>query len=72
MITYQTLQNARFVVDASGKHAAVQLNIDDWQKLLDYLEELEDRAKIKEVLHRLKNGPDKSGALDWSEARKKW
>lgn len=69
MLTLNALKSLQFVVDASGKQAAVQVGMDDWRKLLDYFEELEDRAAIKQILNRLKSGPEKSGAPDWREAR---
>ena len=69
MVTLDTLKNVRFVVDANGRQAAVQVNIDDWRKILDYFEELEDRERVKEILHRLKAGPEASGALDWQGTR---
>ncbi len=72
MVTLDALKNVRFVMDASGKQAAVQVSMDDWRKLLDYFEELEDRAAIKQLLNRLKAGPEKSGALDWQETRGQW
>jgi len=49
MVTLEALKNIRFVVDISGKQAAVQVSIDDWRKILDYFEELEDRERVKEV-----------------------
>ncbi|MEW5828479.1 MAG: hypothetical protein AB1846_06270 [Chloroflexota bacterium] len=72
MVTLDALKSVRFVVDATGKQAAVQFSMDDWRKLLEYFEELEDRASIKSLLHRLKLGPEKSGALDWQETRGQW
>ena len=72
MAALNALKNVRFVVDADGKQAAVQFSMDDWRKLLEYFEELEDRVTIKSLLRRLKLGPEKSGALDWREARSKW
>jgi hypothetical protein len=36
--------------------------------LLDYIEDLEDRALIQEKLVRLQQGPEKSGATPWEEA----
>ena len=72
MVTLDVLKNVRFVVDASGKQAAVQFSVEDWRKLLEYFEELEDRVTIKNLLRRLKLGPEKSGALDWEEARGQW
>lgn len=72
MFTLDALKNVRFVVDATGKQAAVQVSMDDWRKILDYFEELEDRVSVKTLLHRLKLGPEKSGALDWQERRGQW
>jgi hypothetical protein len=31
MVILDTLQNVRFIVDASGKQAAVQVSMDDWR-----------------------------------------
>ena len=72
MVTLDVLKNVRFVVDASGKQAAVQVSMDDWRKILEYFEELEDRVTIKSLLRRLKLGPEESGALDWQGARRQW
>lgn len=72
MVTLDALKNVSFVVDASGNQAAVQVSMDDWRKLLDYFEELEDRSLVKQLLSRIKAGPEKSGALDWQETRGQW
>ncbi len=72
MVSLDALKNVRFVVDASGKQAAVQVSMDDWHKILEYFEELEDRATIKSLLHHLNQGPEKSSAIDWKEARGQW
>jgi hypothetical protein len=72
MVTLNALKSIQFVVDASGNQAAVQVSMDDWRNLLDYFEELEDRDSIKQLLHRIKLGPEKAGALDWQESRKQW
>lgn len=72
MVTLDALKNVRFVVDANGKQAAVQVTLDDWRKILEYFEEVEDRKRVKEILHRLKVGPEKSSALDWKETRGQW
>jgi hypothetical protein len=72
MLDMKLLGNVRYVVDSRGKRAAVQLDLKAWNALLSYLEDLEDRSLVKEKLHRLMNDPEKSGALDWSEAGKEW
>ncbi len=60
------------MVDKDGRQAAVQLGIEDWRAMLDYLDDLADRALIKKVLSRLKKGPEKAGAVSWEEARQAW
>jgi hypothetical protein len=72
MVTLDALKNVRFVVDASGKESAVQVSIKDWKTLLEYLEEIEDRASVKKKIARLRKGPEKSGALDWQDVRNQW
>jgi len=72
MLDMKLLGNVHYVVDGRGKRAAVQLDLKAWNALLSYLEDLEDRAVVKENLHRLMNGPEKSGALDWAETGKEW
>jgi hypothetical protein len=40
--------------------------------LLEYLEEVEDRAAVKEKIARLRRGPEKSGALGWQDVQDQW
>ncbi len=67
-----TLRSIQFVVDRTGRPAAVQLSIRAWEDLLDYLEENEDRKLAREFLPRLREGPLKAGALPWDEVRGEW
>ena len=63
MLDLKLLENIRFVVDSHGKKAAVQLDLKAWDALLSYLEEIEDRALVKEKLDRLSRGPEKADYL---------
>jgi hypothetical protein len=72
MVALDALKNVRFVVDANGKESAVQVSIKDWRFLLEYLEDLEDRAVVKEKIASLRKGPEKSGALAWPDAQGQW
>jgi PHD/YefM family antitoxin component YafN of YafNO toxin-antitoxin module len=72
MATPTSLKNIHFVLDARGKEAAVQMSIKDWQSLLEYLEEMEDRAAMKKMIARLRKGPQKSGALAWQDIKEQW
>jgi hypothetical protein len=71
-MTLLDLKDVRFVLDANGKQAAVQVSIKDWKTLLEYLEEVEDRAAVKAKIARLRKGPEKSGALDWQDVQTQW
>ena len=66
------LQSVQFVVDQKGQPAAVQLGIDAWRSLLGWIEDLEDRALIKEKLPRLRMGPEEAGALRWEDVEATW
>ena len=46
MNTTQLLEKVQLIVDAKGNQSAVLLNIEDWEKLLSILEELEDSDDI--------------------------
>jgi hypothetical protein len=72
MLDMNLLKNVRYVVDGQGKKAAIQLDLQAWVALLDYLEELEDRTLIKEKLGQLSKGPEKPGAVTWDEAKPEW
>ena len=66
------LRTIQFVVNQKGQPAAVQLDIDTWRSLLDWIEDLEDRALIKEKLSRLHMGPEGAGALRWEDIDATW
>jgi len=72
MVALDALKNVRFVVDASGKESSVQVSIKDWKTLLEYLEEVEDRSALKGKIARLREGPEKSGALTWQDVQGQW
>jgi len=72
MSTLEILKSVQFVVNREGKPAAVQLDIEAWELLLDWLEDLEDREIATEVLPRLREEPGKVGALRWEDVRAEW
>lgn len=61
------LRSVQFVADQKSRPAAVQIDIKTWESLLDWLEDLDDRAFVKELLSHLHKGPGKVTALDWDE-----
>jgi len=72
MLDQKLFGSIRYVVDDHGKKAAVQLDLKTWNALIGYLEDLEDRSLVKEKLHQLETGPEKSGSIAWDTAVKEW
>jgi len=66
------LESVQFVVGPDGRPTAVQMGIEAWNVLLDWLEENEDRAIVKDAIPRLRLGPKAAGALRWGEVRAEW
>lgn len=58
----QILTSVQFTAAPDGRRLVV-LDADDWQGLLEWLEEVEDRRIIQEALDRLRAGPEASGAI---------
>ena len=68
----EIFKSVQFLVDGQGRPRAVQLGMSEWKKLLEFLEDQEDRAVVKEALHRLSMGPAASGALSWENIQAEW
>ncbi|MBI1800863.1 MAG: hypothetical protein HY259_01590 [Chloroflexi bacterium] len=68
----ELLKSVQFVVGADGQPSAVQIKIEDWELLLDWLEELDDRALVKDMLPQLRLGPHATVALRWQDVRNEW
>ena len=58
----QILASVQFLSTPDGQRLAV-LDADDWEGLIEWLEDLEDRRIIQDALHRLRAGPEDSGAI---------
>ena len=72
MGTLTMLESVQFVVGPDGRPTAVQMGIEAWNALLDWLEENEDRAMVKDAIPKLRLGPKAAGALRWREVRAEW
>ena len=59
----EVLSSARYLVDAKGAKTDVVLSLSVWRNLLALLEDLDDRAVVREWLPKLHAGPVTSGAL---------
>ncbi len=66
------LESVQFVVGKDGQQTGVLMDMADWEALLDWLEDLEDRALVQFLLPNLRLGPEKAAAMPWEEAEAKW
>ena len=66
------LKGVQFLIDKEGRPCAVQVEMRVWEKILDWLEDGEDRALVKEAITRLRGGPKAGNARPWEEIRKEW
>ncbi|OIO98843.1 MAG: hypothetical protein AUK03_00585 [Anaerolineae bacterium CG2_30_64_16] len=72
MSAVEMLQSVQYVVDPDGRPTAVQMSIDAWETLLRWLEDVEDRALVRAMLPRLRQGPQRAGALRWDDVKDEW
>lgn len=63
----QILSSVQFVSAQDGRRLAV-LDADDWDGLIEWLEDLEDQRIVRAALDRLRAGPEASGALSLEAA----
>jgi hypothetical protein len=68
----EVLSSARYLVNAQGGKTDVVLSLEAWQKILAWLEEVDDRAVVQEWLPRLQAGPESSNALRWDDIAAEW
>ena len=72
MTVAEALASVEFIVGRDGKPRAAVLEIAAWEALIDWLEEMEDRAIVRAALPRLRMGPEKAGALRWKDVEGEW
>ena len=58
----QILTSVQFTTAPGGQRLAV-LSADDWESLLEWLEDLEDQRIVQAARDRLLAGPEASGAI---------
>ena len=60
---------ARYVVDEAGKRISVILDIEEYERLLEALEDLEDLRAADEALRKIERGEDE--LIPWEQVRDK-
>ena len=68
----EALESVQFVVDRDGRPSGVFLDAAGWESLLDWVDDLEDRALVQGMAQRLRAGPVKSGGLRWDDLAQGW
>ena len=75
MITVlEALNSARFVTNPQGERVAVQLNLEDWERILDYLELQDDRSLVRSAQMQLKalHQGETNGWMAWEQVQADW
>ncbi len=70
----EALNSARFVINPQGERVAVQLNLEDWEQILDYLELQDDRSLVRSAQTQLKalRQNETSQWIDWEQVKAEW
>lgn len=75
MTMIEVLQSAQFVVDHKGRRTAVLLNIEEWETLINWFENIADNKIAIQALSELKEEgghPEQAGWLAWDDIRGEW
>jgi hypothetical protein len=72
MTIAELTQGVQFTIDQNGTVTAVVITPALWQRIVDALEESEDRALVQTLQSRLLAGPIASGALHWQDVAGEW
>ncbi len=68
----EVFSSARYLVNAGGDRTDVVLSFSAWKGILTLLEDMDDRAVVREWVPKLKAGPPASGALRWEDVADEW
>ena len=75
MTIVEALQSVQFVVDNQGKRQAILLNIQAWEALIKWIEDVTDSKIALQALSELQEAggrPQQAGWLDWKDIREEW
>jgi hypothetical protein len=72
MTAEEIAEGVQFTVDHKGQITGVVVPPELWQRIVDALEDTEDRALIQALQSRLGEGLTASGALRWQDVADQW
>ncbi len=61
--------NERYITDAEGNRVAVVLNLETFERLIEMIEDYEDREAIREYEAKRAAGHPDAETVPWSEVR---
>ena len=67
MTAAELTQDVQFTVDQTGRVTAVVITPELWQRIVEALEDADDRVLAQELRAKLAVGPSASGALRWQD-----
>jgi hypothetical protein len=72
MTVAELTQSIQFTVDQNGQVTAVVIAPELWRRIVDALEDAEDRALAQSLRERINAGPLARGALHWQDVADEW
>ena len=65
-------QSVQFTIDQNGQVTAVVIAPDLWRRIIEALEDTEDRDLVRTLQSRLATGPRASDTLRWQDVADQW
>ena len=72
MTLAEIIEKVQYTVDQRGKVTAVVLSPELWQRVLESLEDAEERARVSAPRGRLVQGHIEGDALRWQDIAESW
>ena len=72
MTVDEIVEGVQFTVDHTGQITSVVVDPKLWQRIVEALEDAEDRKLVQALHSRLQKGPMTSGALRWQDVADQW
>jgi hypothetical protein len=72
MTLAELVAGVQFTVNQEGQVSAVVIEPSLWQRIVEALEDAEDRELVQALQARLSDGPTADGALRWQDIADQW
>lgn len=68
----EMVQSVQCTIDSGGQITAIVIQPELWHRIIEILEDSEDRALIQALRERLQQHPAARGAIRWQDAAQEW